>query len=482
VFGLFYLAWLAFTLVIAIFIVRNLVRVVRLPGERAAASGWLLVLITVFTLETWPFLLGRPVYYLECQYLSGLKVQQTVDLRSDGYLIVPKAYNAPDRMDAARVYDLQALQDLITGRISYFEKPIRTLQSGNGLENSPTHEEFGLGESGDSRCADARWVEPMLFGLRLPEGKCLTRTESRKSRARYRLQIGADKSWIELIDSVTDKRYASFRSFTHWSGWMADAGSLTYQCPLRGESFDHVAQRALTAFVLPDREGRVVTTAQLQSWRNSYARLRFSFAELPPRQATGQPTRESDRTCHLEGLPPDNRLEKVTAYSFGKTVLARLDASRNTVGQKEIVVNLPGQSVVLWLQSYDPAVWHILRTPGSKVRAIVVAGHHGQAVLGVERSIPVFIRSEVYSPGSNCVTSELSEVLRRVMSTAVSTNAYKGDGTSVLVLGEQEFNPSILIYSRERALNEFTIKLPAVTPSKRDPMTPLAYSPNPLPE
>ena len=478
--GLFYLAWLAVTLVIFIFIVGNLVRVVRVPEERYAAAKWLLILTALFTLVTWPFLLGRPVYYLKCRYLSGLKVQQTLDLRSDGYLIVPKAYDAPNRKDAARVYDHQALQDLISGRIAYFEKPILSLKTGNRLEYSPTHEQISLAEAGDPRCVGPGMVEPMLFGLRLPEGKCLARTESFKPQARYRLQIGGKNSWIELIDSVTDKRYAIFRSFSHWSGWMADAGDLTYHCPSPQESFDHVAQRALTAFVLPDREGRVVTMGQLQNWRDPQVGPRFS--ELPPREITGQPTAESVRTCHLEELPPEYRLEKVTAYSTGKTLLARLDASQNAVGQKEILVNLPGQSVVLWLQSYDPTLWHVLRTPGTKVEAVIATGFQGQAVLGVERAVPVFIQSTVYSPGSNCLTSELSKVLRMVMSRAVSTTAFNGNGTDVLVIGEGEFNPAQLMYSRERELSEFTMPLPAVTPNKKNPMTPLIYAPNPLPE
>lgn len=482
--GLFYLAWLALTLVIVDSIVRNLVRVVRVPEERSAASGRLLVLAAVFALVTWPFLLGRPVHHLKCQYLSGLKVQQKADLRGDGYLVWPKRYDAPDRKLEAAVYDHQAMQDLLTGRIAFFEKPILDWRAGDPhrLENPASYEQFGLGKAGDLHCVSLGAGESMLHGLRLPAGKCLTRIQSRKSKARYRLRIGARNTWIELIDPVTDKRYAIFRSFSHWSGWTSDAGALIYRCPSPHESFDLVAQRALTAFVLPDREGRVVTMAQLQKWHASVPQVRRGFSELPPREVTGQPTLETDRTCHLEVLPSEYRLEKVTAYGTGKTLVARLDASQNTVGQKEVVVNLPGQSVVLWLQSYNPTVWHILRTPGSKVEAIIVSGTHGQAVLGVERSVPLFIQTAAYNPASNCVPSELGKVLNTVMSNSVATNENDGNGDDVLVIGSRELNPSLLIYSRERVLDEFTMPLRAVKPFKKDPMTPLVYSPNPLPE
>jgi hypothetical protein len=52
----------------------------------------------------------------------------------------------------------------------------------------------------------------------------------------------------------------------------------------------------------------------------------------------------------------------------------------------------------------------------------------------------------------------------------------------VLFLGGRDFDPSLLIYSRERVLAEFTMPLPAMKLSKENPMTPLVYSPNPLSE
>ena len=43
-------------------------------------------------------------------------------------------------------------------------------------------------------------------------------------------------------------------------------------------------------------------------------------------------------------------------------------------------MNRPGEAVALMLGSYDPTVWHVGWTRGTRIVAILVGGYHRQAV------------------------------------------------------------------------------------------------------
>jgi len=57
----------------------------------------------------------------------------------------------------------------------------------------------------------------------------------------------------------------------------------------------------------------------------------------------------------------------------------------------DVVVNMPEKDVVLVLMAYDPVLWQVKRTPSSRIAAVVVSGYHAQAVVGIDRSVPLLI-------------------------------------------------------------------------------------------
>ncbi len=116
-------------------------------------------------------------------------------------------------------------------------------------------------------------------------------------------------------------------------------------------------------------------------------------------QAAGQPQRAEGgyvpKNCRLTGLP-----QKFEVHGAG--LRRGLDPSNIQIDSKgvetrevAVVVNRPGVPIVLVLSAYNPVIWKISRTPDTKIAAVLVGGRHNQAVLGIDKSTSLSIRSQI---------------------------------------------------------------------------------------
>ena len=103
-------------------------------------------------------------------------------------------------------------------------------------------------------------------------------------------------------------------------------------------------------------------------------------------QSNGQVT-----TCRIGNLPSDFTVQAVGVYEGGIDTDVQLDSSGHETKSVEVIVNRPGENVVVVLMAYDPVLWQLKRTPTSNVVGVIVGGYHGQAVLGIARSVPLQI-------------------------------------------------------------------------------------------
>lgn len=112
----------------------------------------------------------------------------------------------------------------------------------------------------------------------------------------------------------------------------------------------------------------------------------FDFA-APVASATTTPGE-----CAFAGLDRlgDFRVLAAGAYS-GKRLNFPIDDSGNQAGRFDVAVNHPQQPVVLMLGGYDPAVWHVGWTPGTRIVAVLVGGYHAQFVTGLPKDVPVLV-------------------------------------------------------------------------------------------
>jgi hypothetical protein len=53
-----------------------------------------------------------------------------------------------------------------------------------------------------------------------------------------------------------------------------------------------------------------------------------------------------------------------------------------------VAVNNGGQPVVLILGAYEPTVWNIGWTTGTRILAVLVSGYHRQALAGLDPKVP----------------------------------------------------------------------------------------------
>lgn len=76
------------------------------------------------------------------------------------------------------------------------------------------------------------------------------------------------------------------------------------------------------------------------------------------------------------------------AYS-GRKISFQIDQSGHEGTQIDVAVNSPNKPVVLMLGAYEPTIWNIGWSKGTKIVAVLVSGYHRQVVAGLEKDVPL---------------------------------------------------------------------------------------------
>ncbi|MDR2220141.1 MAG: DUF2339 domain-containing protein [Methylobacillus sp.] len=138
------------------------------------------------------------------------------------------------------------------------------------------------------------------------------------------------------------------------------------------------------------------------------------YATRPPADVTAQKagvaqmeqsapelTISSSDVCAFSGVKfPNNMLVYAAGSYSGKTLDFQIDQSGHVATQFDIAVNSPTRPVALMLGSYEPAIWNISWTEGTRIAAVLVSGYHKQEVAGLQSSVPVLNSS--YDNGGAC--------------------------------------------------------------------------------
>lgn len=104
------------------------------------------------------------------------------------------------------------------------------------------------------------------------------------------------------------------------------------------------------------------------------------------------------RFADLE-LPADFAVFAAGEYS-GRGLDIQIDQSGHQATQMDVTVNSPSKPVVLLLGAYEPTIWSIKWSRGTRILAVVVGGYHRQAVAGLPRNVPLMKRS--YEENGSC--------------------------------------------------------------------------------
>lgn len=150
------------------------------------------------------------------------------------------------------------------------------------------------------------------------------------------------------------------------------------------------------------------------------------------------------------------------AYS-GKKVHTQIDQSGHEATTFDVVVNYPSKPVALFLSAYEPSIWNIKWTKGTKIVAVYASGYHKQIVLGIPKSTP-FINStdkKYLNCGrfniSSRTTKDLNPISKRIFGNNVKL-AYLAKRDGKILFGRKISIKNKLYTSHEIKLSQFIDK------------------------
>lgn len=98
------------------------------------------------------------------------------------------------------------------------------------------------------------------------------------------------------------------------------------------------------------------------------------------------------RRCEFPGLnlPAEFQVFAGGAYGGRPTVL-QIDQSGHEATQMDVTVNNPGAPVILMLGAYEPAIWNVRWSKGTRIIGVLATGYHRQVIAGLPKSTPTLI-------------------------------------------------------------------------------------------
>tara|TARA_R110001592_G_scaffold3525_1_gene19705 strand:+ start:2763 stop:4430 length:1668 start_codon:yes stop_codon:yes gene_type:complete len=165
--------------------------------------------------------------------------------------------------------------------------------------------------------------------------------------------------------------------------------------------------------------------------------------------------------CKVENFKaPENLVVYAAGGYKGRDIEFQIEANRKAT-QFDVVVNETKAPVALILGAYEPAIWNLRLTPGTKVLAIIAGGYHRQAIANISKKIPVTYSTynnheacglfyfNINEPETLSKANEISELAfgRKVKKFFPPQNSELGE----IVIGSKGFDHTKLIYSKENS-------------------------------
>ncbi|MFV0681559.1 hypothetical protein, partial [Ottowia sp.] len=149
------------------------------------------------------------------------------------------------------------------------------------------------------------------------------------------------------------------------------------------------------------------------------------------------------KSCTFEGIDfPDNMAVYAAGGYSGQKLDFQIDQSGHQATQFDVAVNSPGQPVALMLGAYEPTVWNIGWTEGTRIVAVLVSGYHRQAITGLRSNVPV-LNHDLDNNGSACgyfyigqnQNRSLNPIAQKLFGKPVNM-VFPGDPSGSIVVGE----------------------------------------------
>lgn len=183
------------------------------------------------------------------------------------------------------------------------------------------------------------------------------------------------------------------------------------------------------------------------------------FAFEAPVKAGNAPT-----ACRIDGfvMPASAKVYAAGAYA-GKETDFQIDQSGHPATAIQVAVNEPAAPVVLLLGAYEPTVWSIGWTRGTRIAAVLVTGYHRQQLTGLPAGVPQLVSTHdnrgpcgyAYVGGEG--SAKLNPLARTVFGRAVDVAYAARDGRAV-VGKELEPGTSLVTDAAAKPKEDFRLK------------------------
>jgi uncharacterized protein len=135
------------------------------------------------------------------------------------------------------------------------------------------------------------------------------------------------------------------------------------------------------------------TECLVELYRNRILKLRKEHENLIPYTYSKKNMFQGVKgACSFDSdvITDDTLIYAGGSYS-GKKINYQIDESGHQATQFEVIVNSPEKQVALILGAYEPSIWNIAWTQGTKISAVLATGYHRQVVAGLPKDIPILI-------------------------------------------------------------------------------------------
>lgn len=158
------------------------------------------------------------------------------------------------------------------------------------------------------------------------------------------------------------------------------------------------------------------------------------FAFEAPAQGDAPPAE-----CRIDGfvVPANAKVYAAGAYG-GKEADFQIDQSGQQATTLQVAVHEPDAPVLLLLGAYEPTVWSVGWTRGTRIAAVVLTGYHRQQVTGLPAGVPLLVSTYdnrgpcgyAYVGGDG--SAKLNPLARKVFGRAVDVAYPARDGRAVV--------------------------------------------------
>lgn len=160
-------------------------------------------------------------------------------------------------------------------------------------------------------------------------------------------------------------------------------------------------------------------------------------------------------------LPPNLNVY-AAAQKAGRQLDMQIDQSGYQATQFDVTVNSPIKPVALILSAYEPSIWNIEWTEGTKILAVVATGYHRQAVAGLPESTPTLIATN--DNKSHCgwvyfnekTLNDVNPFSKKMFGKAVEMFHYANNGKAVI--GSADLGNAKLLTSQDTPVSRFIDK------------------------